>query len=183
MNDVATLPLRTERLLLPAWRDDFAADLAAMTGDPRVARHPGQRPWTRARAAERHRRALDHWSRHGFGWRAVLDAADATFLGVVSLSWLDDALPGIDDPALEIGWWAVADAWGRGTAPEAAGAVLAEAFTRVRIALVVARCAPANRASERVMRKLAMTRHRAVPGQLVYLARPQSPHFSPPGAR
>ncbi len=160
--------LSTPRLLLPAWQYRYGADLARMSSDERVMRYVGQRPWPPAHAALRHSEALAHWVRHGFGWRAVLDRRTGRFLGLASLTWLHDTLPGIEDAALEIGWWTEPHAWGRGVATEAARALLDEAFHRVRTSLVVARCDPANAASERVMVKLGMTRRSSDGKTLVY---------------
>ncbi|KAB2341299.1 GNAT family N-acetyltransferase [Actinomadura rudentiformis] len=152
-------PLTTPRLVLDPWRERHAADLVRMSSDEKVMRHIGQGVWSPEYAAQRHAAALEHWARHGFGWRAILDRADRTFLGLAALSWLRDPIPGIGIPAVEIGWWTEPHAWGRGIATEAAEALVDDAFHRVRAELVVARCTPDNIASQRIIGKLAMTRH------------------------
>ncbi|MFG2005801.1 GNAT family N-acetyltransferase [Spirillospora sp. NPDC048911] len=152
-------PLTTPRLLLESWRERHAADLFRMSSDEKVMRHIGQGVWDPEYAAQRHAAALDHWAQHGFGWRAILDRIDRTFLGLAALGWLRDAIPGIDRLAVEIGWWTEPHAWGRGIATEAATALIDDAFRRVGADLVVARCTPDNLASRRIIGKLAMTRH------------------------
>ncbi|WP_433327887.1 GNAT family N-acetyltransferase [Spirillospora sp. CA-294931] len=175
--------LTTPRLVLPAWEERFAADLTRMSSNPRIMRHLGHGIWTAEYAAQRHADALEHWARHGFGWRAILDRADGAFLGLASLGWLRDRVVGVGEPALEIGWWTEPHTWGKGVATEAASAVIAEAFERVRAPLVVARCDPGNAASERVMVKLGMTRlpHDATgiygkPVRVHVLRKPQKTH-------
>ncbi|GAA2603477.1 GNAT family N-acetyltransferase [Actinomadura fulvescens] len=152
-------PLTTSRLVLEPWRERYAADLVRMSSDEKVMRHIGQGVWTPEYAAQRHAAALHHWAQHGFGWRAILDRADRTFLGLAALSWIRDPIPGIGLPAVEIGWWTEPHAWGRGVATEAAAALVDEVFDRIGADLIVARCTPGNVASQRIMGKLAMTRH------------------------
>jgi RimJ/RimL family protein N-acetyltransferase len=150
--------LATGRLVLPAWDERFAEDLARMSSDERIMRYAVHGVWTPEYAAQRHADAIRHWARHGFGWRAILCARTGTFLGLGAVDWLRDPVPGVDRPALEIGWWTEPVAWGYGIATEAGTALLEEAFRRTPASLAVARCLPANVASERVMTKLGMTR-------------------------
>ena len=115
------------------------------------------RPWDREFAARRHRDLLAHWKEHGFGWRAILGRDDGAFLGVAALNRCDWAVPGVDQSALEIGWWVDPGAWGRGIATEAATAIRDEAFTRLGAEGLVARFQPANAASGRIMIKIGMS--------------------------
>src|SRR5688500_11099913 len=125
-------PLTTPRLLLDPWGERSAADLVLMSSDEEVMPHIGQGGWRPAYAGPRHAAALEDAALHGFGWRAILDRADRTFLGLAALSWLRDPIPGIGIPAVEIGWWTEPHAWGRGVATEAAEACVGDAFHRVR---------------------------------------------------
>ncbi|MBA9004959.1 GNAT family N-acetyltransferase [Thermomonospora cellulosilytica] len=148
--------LTTRRLLLEPWQERHAPDLLRLATDIRVMRHIGTGVWTPGYAARRHVRALRHWADHGFGWRAVHDRADRSFLGLVSLIRPAGPVAGVPEPALEIGWWVAPHAWGRGIATEAASAVLAEAFGRLGAAAVVARFQVANTGSARVTAKLGL---------------------------
>ncbi|HEX2314525.1 MAG TPA: GNAT family N-acetyltransferase [Thermomonospora sp.] len=148
--------LITDRLVLEPWQERHARDLARMSSDEEVMRYIGDGVWSPGYAARRHVRALRHWAEHGFGWRAVLDRADRTFLGLVSLIRMTAPPPDAAEPVLEIGWWVEPQAWGRGIATEAAAAVLAEAFDRVGAETVVARYQPANTGSARVTAKIGL---------------------------
>ncbi|SDQ69732.1 GNAT family N-acetyltransferase [Thermostaphylospora chromogena] len=146
--------LTTARLTLSPWHERYADDLVRLSGDERVMRLISSGTWTREYARERHRQALRQWRDEGFGMRAIL--RDGRFAGLVSLTTC--AQPDVAAPALEIGWWIDPAEHGRGIATEAATAVRDEAF-RLGAATLVARCHPANHASERIMIKLGMTLH------------------------
>ena len=150
--------LTTARLKLRPWEDSFEPELVRLSSDERVMRFIGDgRPWTRERAAERHREHLAHWRDHGFGWRAIIQGD--RFAGVAALNRLGSAVPGIEESALEIGWWVDPESWGRGLATEAALALRDEAFGEVGAERLAARYQPANAASGRVMVKLGMRLH------------------------
>ncbi|MFL5909146.1 MAG: GNAT family N-acetyltransferase [Gaiellaceae bacterium] len=150
--------LTTARLRLLPWEDRFKDDLVRLSADPRVTRYIGDgRPWGRDFAVQRHRAHLAHWAEHGFGWRAIV--RDDEFIGIAALNRLGQAVPGIDESAIEVGWWLDPRVWGRGFATEAALALRDEAFTHLGAERLVARFQSANLASERVMTKLGMTRH------------------------
>jgi RimJ/RimL family protein N-acetyltransferase len=156
--------LTTARLELRPWEDSFEGELLRLSSDARVMRFIGDgRPWTREHAAQRHREHLAHWREHGFGWRAVLERD--RFAGVAALNRLGPTVPGIEESALEIGWWVDPDSWGRGVATEAALALRDEAFGEVGAERVAARYQPANVASGRVMVKLGMRRHSDTTGR------------------
>ncbi|WP_161602741.1 GNAT family N-acetyltransferase [Thermomonospora catenispora] len=150
------LTLTTRRLLLEPWQERHAPHLLRLATDSRVMRYISTGVWSPGYAARRHVQALRHWADHGFGWRAVHDRRDRSFLGLVSLIRPASPVAGIPEPALEIGWWVAPDAWGRGIATEAASAMLAEAFDRLEAAAVVARFHAANIGSARVTAKLGL---------------------------
>jgi RimJ/RimL family protein N-acetyltransferase len=147
--------LSTARLELRPWAEDFEDDLFRLASDERVIRFIGNgRPWSRERTAERHRACLRHWEEHGFGWRGIFDGDD--FAGVAALNRLGTAVPGIEEDAIEIGWWVAPEAWGRGLATEAALALRDDAFGVLGAQRLAARYQPANQASGRIMAKLGM---------------------------
>lgn len=57
----------------------------------------------------------------------------------------------------ELGYWIGKPYWGRGYASEASAAVLAYAFTELRLHRIYAEHFPRNRASGRVLQKIGMT--------------------------
>lgn len=147
--------LQTARLSLRPWDSSFEDDLFRLSSDERVMRYIGDgRTWSREHTAERSRECLRHWREHGFGWRGIFD--DGAFAGVAALNRLGDLVPGIEESAIEIGWWVDPQAWGRGIATEAAVALRDEAFALLGAERLAARFQPANAASGRVMVKIGM---------------------------
>jgi RimJ/RimL family protein N-acetyltransferase len=139
------------------WQDAFGEDLARLASDERVTQYIGNgRPWSREQARQRHQACLAHWEDHDFGWRAILDSPGGRFLGLAALNYLGDLVPGIEESAIEIGWWLDPGVWGRGIATEAATAIRDEAFSRLNTARIVARLQPRNHASGRVAARLGM---------------------------
>ena len=147
--------LRTERLLIRAWRDDDLDAVAAMNADPRVMEFfPNvvtreetavQIAGTRARLAET-----------GYGFRAVEVLGGAAFVGMVGL--LVPRFEAHFTPAVEIAWRLAATHWGHGYATEAARAVLAYGFWQLALPEIVSFTTVSNVRSRRVMEKLGMRR-------------------------
>ncbi|HEY0537701.1 MAG TPA: GNAT family N-acetyltransferase [Actinoallomurus sp.] len=150
--------LTTARFELRPWEDSFEDELVRLSADERVTRFLRDgRPWTREQATQRHRELLEHWREHGFGWHAIIEKD--RFAGVAALNHLGPMVPGIEESALEIGWWVDPASWGRGVATEAALALRDEAFGELGAERLAARYQPANLASGRVMVKLGMRVH------------------------
>lgn len=147
--------LRTERLLLRAWRDDDRAPFAALNADPVVMEHHLS-TLTRAQSDAAVDRIEAIWRDRGYGVWAVQPVDGPPFVGYVGLAPAD--FPAPFTPAVEIGWRLAADQWNRGYATEAARAALAHAWTALDVDEVVSFTATTNVRSQRVMQKLGMTR-------------------------
>jgi RimJ/RimL family protein N-acetyltransferase len=151
-------PLVTERLLLRPWRDDDH-DLdayAAISADAEVMRHIGDgRPLRRDQSAAQLTRFVEHWERHGYGLRAIVERESGEVVGFAGV--MRAGQPGVRAGDVEIGWRLARDRWGRGYASEGARAVRDHAFSQLRLARLVAFVRPANAASIHVMGKLGMT--------------------------
>ena len=152
--------ITSDRLLLRAWRDDDADFLLDLESRWDVVRFLGARPSMMSTREEAlasivRRRAVDH-PVHGI-W-AITVAADGRPVGNLLLKPipLSAGEPSGDREDVEIGWHLHPDAWGRGYATEAAGAVLDDAFSR-GLARVLAVTRPENHASQAVCRRLGMT--------------------------
>lgn len=117
--------IETERLILRAHRiEDFEA-LAAMWGDPLVARFIGGKPSTREESWARLLRYAGLWPLLGFGYWTVKLKDGTGFVGDVGLEhWHRDITPSRDGMP-EGGWVLATPAQGRGLATEAVGAALA----------------------------------------------------------
>ncbi len=150
--------METERLLLRSWREADLAPFAAMNADPRVREFfPGLESREESDASvERFRKREE---RDGFCLFAAELRENGAFCGFVGLQTMSFAIPGVPQPAGEIGWRLAAEYWGRGLATEGARAVLAYAFQELRLRQVVAITVPANLRSRRVMEKLGMVEH------------------------
>ena len=111
--------IETERLILRAHRlEDFDA-LAAMWGDPIVARFIGGKPSTREESWARLLRYAGHWPLMGFGYWAVEVKGGARFTGDVGFAnWQRDITPSLDAMP-EGGWVFTTDSHGHGFATEA----------------------------------------------------------------
>jgi ribosomal-protein-alanine N-acetyltransferase len=147
--------IRTERLVLRAWRDEDLEPFAALNAHPEVMRFfPARlaRAESDALAARIRREMADQ----GFGLWAVESPGEAPFLGFVGLS--RPAFDAAFTPCVEIGWRLAWRFWGKGYASEGARAALAHGFGELGLREVVSFTTAANAASRRVMEKLGMTR-------------------------
>lgn len=149
----APTEVRTERLLLRAFREEDLAPFAAMNADPRVAEHlPAT--LTRDESDALASRIREHWAERGFGlWAAEL-VGEAPFIGFVGLS-----VPTFDahfTPCVEVAWRLAAERWGLGLATEGARAALDFGFTSLGLSEIVSFTVPGNARSRRVMEKIGM---------------------------
>ncbi|WP_315781048.1 GNAT family N-acetyltransferase [Bradyrhizobium sp. SZCCHNPS1003] len=150
--------ISTERLTLRGWRDEDRAPFAAMSADPAVMQFLRALP-TRQDSDRWIDFQIAHQAAHGFGFWVVEDRATGTFLGATGLFRVTFDAP--FTPAVEIGWRLARAAWGQGIATEAARASLAFGFDELGLDEIIAYAAPANYASQNVMRKLGMIRDEA----------------------
>jgi RimJ/RimL family protein N-acetyltransferase len=157
--------LETERLRLEPWTPAHGGMLARLAALPEVMRYIGSgATWTPAKAEEHSARALAHWRRHGFGWRAAVERASGLSVGLIALNFAGPDVPELADDEYEIGWWIDPARWGRGYATEGGRAICAEAF-ELGAPSVVARITAGNEASERVAAALALRHERDAIGR------------------
>jgi RimJ/RimL family protein N-acetyltransferase len=143
--------LETPRLLLASWREEQVPDFLAIASDPEVMRHigPGQ-PWGEEQARAFVQRQITREAAHGFCLWGLIERANGRLIGHCGLQRAGDT------DELEIGWWVARDRWGQGLATEAARAVVAFAFERLRLPRLISIAQPANTGSIGVMRRLGM---------------------------
>ncbi|HSN28997.1 MAG TPA: GNAT family protein [Kofleriaceae bacterium] len=151
---VARAPLlATEHLLLRELRADDARAIAVRAGDRKVARYllavPSPYPVS---LAARWIAGRQTWWAQGRG----------VTLGIVRRSEPDELLGSVSlrrfarDRRAELGYWLGTDAWGRGYATEAAGALVDFGFREMNLARIYAQVLAGNAASCRVLEKLGM---------------------------
>jgi RimJ/RimL family protein N-acetyltransferase len=149
------MPLRTERLLLRAFRDEDLAPFAAINADPKVTEHlPG--PLTLGESDAMVARIRAHHEARGYGLWAVEVVGEAPFIGFVGLT-----VPRFTarfTPCVEVGWRLASSHWSKGYATEGARAAVAFGFEEVGLDEIVSFTVPENQASRRVMEKLGMQR-------------------------
>lgn len=145
--------LRTERLVLRAYRlDDFPQHHAIMS-KPEVMRYIGNgQPFSELDAWRSMTAALGHWVLRGYGLFAVEEAASATLLGHCGI------IHNIDWPEPELGYTLDRPYWGKGLAVEAGRAVLDWAFQAHPFPRLAGYIDPRNLQSARVAQKLGATR-------------------------
>lgn len=147
-------PIRTERLLLrlPGPRD--VEQIRRAGNYPQVARGTYMPyPLGRARAAQivaRRRREARAGRSLGL---VISERRTGRIIGMIGLGAIDR-----HDRGAELYYWITPSEWGRGYASEAARAMLAVAFGRMRLHRVTAHVHTLNSASLRVLRKLGFRR-------------------------
>lgn len=155
--DAARAPaeVRTERLLLRAWRAGDREPFAAMNADPEVMRFIGSGVLDPVGSDGMRARLRSEWSRAGHGLWALEGLTDGAFLGFCGLTAVPFGVRGTAG-ALEVGWRLPRAAWGHGYATEAARAALEVAWSALGAASVVALVHPDNDRSLAVGERLGM---------------------------
>jgi RimJ/RimL family protein N-acetyltransferase len=98
---------------------------------------------------------IEHRFADGFGLWAVEVPGLAPFIGYVGLA--APTFAAHFTPAVEVGWRLAHEHWGRGYAPEAARAAVADGFERLGLEEIVSFTSMVNVRSRRVMEKLGMS--------------------------
>jgi anti-anti-sigma factor len=148
--------LRTERLLLRRWRREDREPFAAMNADPVVMEH-FLSVLSKSESDAFVDRIEARFDEYGYGLWAVEVPGLAAFIGFVGLAPVPEDLPFA--PAMEVGWRLARPYWGMGYASEGARAALACGSEGFGITEYVSMTARTNLRSQRVMRRLGMTRH------------------------
>ncbi|MBK1785866.1 GNAT family N-acetyltransferase [Prauserella cavernicola] len=147
--------IRTERLILRRFGDADLPSIVRIQSDP--ATHPHDQ-WP---ATPEHARALitlwdRHWLEHGFGYVAVVEARSGGIVGVGGVQTKD--LEG--EEVLNLYYRFHPDSWGKGYAPEMAGAVVGWAERALPRLPVVIVTNVGNVPAQRVARKLGFTQYK-----------------------
>lgn len=141
------MELETDSLRLRLWRQSDFEIYANYYAREETARFVGgvmsrDKAW-------RHMAALaGHWALKGFGVWAVEERSSGDFVGAVGL-WEPEGWP-----ELEVGYWLVNDAHGKGYATEAASCAREHAYKRLGATTLVSYIDPANTPSQKVAERL-----------------------------
>jgi RimJ/RimL family protein N-acetyltransferase len=147
--------LETERLLLRQWRADDFEPIAAFCADEASMRYVGG-VCDRHAAWRKFAVFPGHWALRGFGFWAVEEKATGRLVGPIGLYYPDGW------PGLEIGYWAMATARGKGFVTEAARAAKRIAFERLQAKTLISCILPGNAASQRVAARLGARYQRTI---------------------
>ena len=144
--------LETDRLLLREFVSEDVGALAAVLSDPETMRYypavmgrTGVADWI-----DRNRR---RYADPGYGLWAMVLKSSGEVVGDCGLT--RQSVDGTDE--IEIGYHVRRDLWGRGLAPEAAGACRDHGFARLSVDRLVSLIRPENRPSRRVAEKTGLT--------------------------
>jgi RimJ/RimL family protein N-acetyltransferase len=148
----------TERLILRPWKDEDFATFAEMNADPQV-REFFPSVLTRKESDASIQYFQDAYKRDGFCLFAAELIAGSEFIGFVGLQRMTFEVPGVPEPAVEIGWRLARAHWGKGLATEGARGVVRYAFETLKLPEVIAITVPKNVRSRRVMEKIGMKHH------------------------
>jgi RimJ/RimL family protein N-acetyltransferase len=142
--------LTTPRLGFRSWRADDMPLALSLWGDPRVtALFDSRGQLGPAEVRERLERELRHEREHGIQYWPCFSLESGELVGCAGLQPYD-----VSQGLYEVGYHLRPEFWGAGYATEAARAVVAYAFERVRPAALLAGHHPENHASKRVLEKL-----------------------------
>lgn len=157
MSPSQNIELTTARLRLVPCADEHLDGLHALNSDPEVMRYITGRPETRLETQATIDRVKARWAKWGYSWWSVFELTSGELVGAGCIQNL--RRQGADpDPScpLEVGWRVRRDRWRQGIAIEAALAMTAFAFERLRAEVLYAVCHPENKASVAVMSRLGM---------------------------
>jgi len=147
--------LRTERLLLRAWRDDDVEPFAALNADPVTMAHfPA--PLDRAETEFMVERIVARWEKDGHGLWAVEVPDAAPFIGFIGV--VRQEFPAHFTPCIEVGWRLARAHWGHGYAPEGGRECLRWGFEQQGMVEIVSMTTESNTKSRRVMEKIGLVR-------------------------
>jgi RimJ/RimL family protein N-acetyltransferase len=148
------IPIRTDRLLLRAYRESDAEDLFAIFSNPEVMRYGSSPPWTSVdRAREiiaRSIAALESGEHLGL---VIERIEDAHLIGQCALFKLNVACR-----RAEIGYSLAPQAWGNGYMNETLRALIGYGFDRMDLNRIEADVDPRNEPSVRTLERLGFQR-------------------------
>jgi RimJ/RimL family protein N-acetyltransferase len=144
--------LRTDRLVLRAFRAGDLDAWAAMEADPEVRRYRGNNLRTRDEAWAAMETSLGQWALHGYGLFALEHATDGEFVGFAGI------LHPADWPEAELAYSLARPCWGQGLAIEAARAARDWAFAQRGFSRLASFILPENFRSIRVAERLSAVR-------------------------
>ncbi|MFA1781726.1 GNAT family N-acetyltransferase [Bacillus velezensis] len=140
--------IKTDRLVIRTFEPEDWQDVYAYTSNPNVMKYIPEGVFTEDEA----RKFVTENSGEHAGKFPVLLKNEKTVIGHIAFFQY------FGDHTYEIGWVFHPEYQGKGYASEAARAVLAFGFNKMKLHRIIATCQPENTASHRVMEKIGMRR-------------------------
>lgn len=172
-DDSSVLMLLTPRLVLAPWCDDDFDEFVSWAADPDATRFVLRSMLSPAELELQHERSLACWGRLGIGKRSVRAARSGRWLGFVDVCFVGPG-KGCRADDIELEYFLLPFAWGRGIATEAAAAARDDAFDRGGVPELLGRFRIENARSGRVLQKLGFSfvrPHRYQDGVVVHVTR------------
>ncbi|MCZ4408190.1 GNAT family N-acetyltransferase [Cryomorphaceae bacterium 1068] len=145
----------SERLGFRNWSLDDLDEFSELNADPAVMEHfPAA--LTREETTEFIHRLIAHYDKHGYNYFATEIIGTGELIGFIGLAYQTYEAPFC--PATDIGWRLKKSAWAKGYATEGARRCLKYAFEELKLDRVISTCTLSNVNSEKVMKKIGMTR-------------------------
>jgi len=164
MTESVIIPgLKTERLLLRAFREDDLDPFAAMVSDPEVmqrATYAGS-TMTRNQAWNWLCMMLGHWHLRGYGIWGMEEKSSRELIGRIGLQFLD----WFED--VELVWMLAKSAWGNGFASEGARAAIEYGLNILDLPRIAAVIQTENEPSIRLAERLGMRMEKEVERQKI----------------
>jgi len=141
------MEIETDRLLMRQWRQTDFDIYAGYYESEETARYVGGQ-MTRDKAWRHMSAIVGHWVLKGFGLWAVEEKASGDLIGCIGL-WEPEGWP-----ELEVGYWLLNSAHGKGYATEAAVQARDYAYTELGAKTLVSYIDPRNESSKRVAERM-----------------------------
>lgn len=148
-------PIETNRLLLRTWQASDIPLMAEINMNAEVMKYfPSTQDLEKTTSFVERMNLLFEERHYCFFAAEIIETGE--FIGFIGLSYQDYDAP--NSPFVEIGWRLKPSVWGRGLATEGAKACLEYAFEELNLEEIYSITPAVNLPSERVMKKLGMTR-------------------------
>jgi RimJ/RimL family protein N-acetyltransferase len=146
---------KSERLGFREWSMNDLLEFSALNGDEDVMEH-FPNVLSQKETEDFIIRLQKHLNDYGLCYYATEVLQTEEFIGFIGLAYQAYAVEFL--PATDIGWRLKKSAWGKGYATEGAKRCLEYGFNELNLEKIVATCTLNNAKSERVMKKIGMTR-------------------------
>ena len=146
---------KSERLGFRNWTSEDLEEFAKLNSDEEVMEH-FPKTLSKNEVEIFIDRLEKHFDKNGFTYYATEILETKEFIGMIGLAFQEYKTK--FTPAIDIGWRLKRNAWGKGYATEGAKRCLEYAFNELDINKIISVCTIHNKKSEKVMKKIGMTK-------------------------